>query len=98
MILKSFQPGAHLRKYIREYVVIDLVIDNILIVPVKPYPANPEQCITFYVNGFVTSIDPITRIKEKLPSTVIFGQPVAEFTAHTSIFDVRYPVSTWCLM
>ncbi len=90
MIQKSLRPGVHLQKYIREYVLIHLDIDNSLKVPVKPYPANPEQGITFYINGFVTSIDPITCIAEKRPSTVIFGQPVQmqNLQAYPSIFDV----------
>jgi len=94
MIQQSFLPGPHLQKYIREYVLIHLEIDKNLEVPIKPYPANPEQGITFYVKGFVTSVDPVTSIAEKRPSTVIFGQPISrqnlQPTHEYLMLDIRF--------
>ena len=94
MIQQSILPGAHLIKYIREYVLVHLDIDGNLKVPVKPYPPNPEQGITFYVNGFVTSTDPVTGMAERRPSTVIFGQPVVmqnlQPTHRYLMLDIRF--------
>jgi AraC-like DNA-binding protein len=94
MIQQSFKPGEHLKKYIREYIIIDLEIDPRLRVPVKPYPANPEQGITFYAKGFVTSSDPVTSVFERRPKSVIFGQPLCmqnlQPTHRYLMLDVRF--------
>jgi AraC-like DNA-binding protein len=94
MIQQSFPPSPHLQKYIREYILIHLQIDKNLAVPVKPYPANPEQGITFYVKGFVTSVDPATAIAEKRPSAVVFGQPISmqnlQPTHEYLMLDIRF--------
>jgi AraC-like DNA-binding protein len=94
MIQRSFPPSPHLKKFIREYVLVHLEIDENIFVPVKPYPANPEQGITFYVKGFVTSFNPATRTTEKRPPVVIFGQPVSmqnlQPTHQYLMFDIRF--------
>lgn len=100
MIQQSFTPGPPLQKYIREYILIHLQIDKNLEVPIKPYPANPEQGITFYVKGSVTSVDPLTGISEKRPSTVVFGQPVSrqnlQPTHQYMMLDIRFQPGALC--
>jgi AraC-like DNA-binding protein len=94
MIQQSFPPGPHLQKYIREYILIDLQIDKNLEVPIKPYPANPESGITFYIKGSVTSVDPLTGNAEKRPSSVVFGQPISrqnlQPTHQYIMLDIRF--------
>ncbi len=94
MIQQSFAPGSHLQKFIREYVLIHLDIDKNLEVPVKPYPANPEQGITFYVRGYVTSVNFETGVWEKRPSVVVFGQPISRQNLRPThqylMLDVRF--------
>ena len=94
MIYQSIQPSLHLRRYIREYLLLHFVLDEHTPVPVKPYPAIPEQGITFYVRGFLLCTHPDTNTVEKRPQTVIFGQPVARQNLHPSpeylMFNVRF--------
>ena len=94
MIQQSYLPGPHLQKWIREYVLVHLEIDKNQEVPVKPYPANPEQGITFYVRGFVKSIDSVTGFAMRRPPAVVFGQPISrqnlQPTHQYLMVDVRF--------
>jgi AraC-like DNA-binding protein len=94
LIHRSFSPAPHLKKYIREYILVHLELDEGQVVSVRPYPANPEQGITFYARGHVTATDSITGKSEKRPKAVIFGQPVCRQDLLPSnnylMFDVRF--------
>ncbi len=94
MIHRSFSPAPHLKRYIREYILVHLELDDNQIVSLRPYPANPEQGITFYAKGHVTSTDSETGRSERRPKAVIFGQPVRRQDLLPSnnylMFDVRF--------
>jgi AraC-like DNA-binding protein len=75
MLFKSFTPSASLREHIKEYLMIHLVFDDNTRLPVKNYPANPEEGIWFTVRGNLFSQDPVSNLIEERPTITIFGQP-----------------------
>jgi AraC-like DNA-binding protein len=94
MIYQSIQPSFYLKDYIREYLLLHFVLNENATVPIKPYPAIPEQGITLYVRGFILCSDPENNSIEKRPGTVIFGQPVARQNLQPSadycMFNIRF--------
>jgi len=76
MICERIQPCSQLRDFVREYLTIHLVFDDIGIPPPpKAYPVNPEEGIRFIVRGSLHSEDPESGIIEKMPDITLFGQP-----------------------
>lgn len=94
MIYKFLEPNLHLKEYIREYLLFHFVVDEKISVPVKPYPAVPEQGITFYIKGPLLSETTENSVIEKRAKTVIFGQPVFRQTLHLPneymMFNIRF--------
>lgn len=75
MICKRIKPGLELSNYIKEYLILHVLFDTHDAVPVKSYPVNPEEGITFHVRGNLYSESPELGISETRAQTVIFGQP-----------------------
>lgn len=73
MIYKIIQPAQHLKAFLKEYLLLQLVFDKNAPVPVKPFPANPEQCLVFYIGGAVTAFDPTSGTSKIFPQTAING-------------------------
>lgn len=84
MVYRCFQPSAHLREFIKDYLLIHFQFAKQEIIPIKPYPACPKQGIIFYIKGSVVASNPVTGIAEKRAKTVVFGQPVARQDLHLS--------------
>ena len=82
MIYRSCQPSAHLRDFIRDYLLIHFDFNNLENTPVKPYPVCPKQGIIFYIKGTVVSSIPETGTLDKRAQTVIFGQPLMRQNLH----------------
>lgn len=76
MIYRYIRPSLHLRSYVRDYVLAHLVIDSNKIVPIKPFPAKPEEGFTFYIRSFLISSNPELETIEKRARTYIVGQQV----------------------
>jgi AraC-like DNA-binding protein len=84
MVYLCCRPSAHLREFIKDYLLIHFDFSSNETAPIKPYPACPKQGIIFYVKGSVISIDSVTGISEKRAQTVVFGQTVARQDLHLS--------------
>ena len=82
MIYRCCQPSAHLREYIRDYLLIHFEFNNLENTPVKPYPVCPKQGIIFYIKGTVVASIPKTGTLDKRAQTVIFGQPLMRQNLH----------------
>ena len=76
MIYQFILPSPHLKEYIKEYCFFHFNLDKQTTIPLKPYPACPEQGITFYVRGQLVSKNLESGTSEKRAKTVIFGQPL----------------------
>lgn len=73
MIFKVIQPSAHLQAFVKEYLLLQFVFDKNAPVPVKPFPANPQQCLVFYLRGAVTAFDPTSGTSKIFPKIAING-------------------------
>jgi AraC-like DNA-binding protein len=73
MICKRMKPHPLVTRFIKEYLIIHLKFDESELVPVKAYPINPKQGITFQFRGFLTAETPSFNTKEKRPGVNIFG-------------------------
>lgn len=75
MICKRIKPITELSKYIKEYLILHVLFDTGAAAPVKSYPVNPEEGMTFHVKGSLYAESPELGISETRAQTVIFGQP-----------------------
>lgn len=75
MICKRIQPSPYLSDYLKEFLLLHVAFDEGAAAPVKPYPVNPEEGITFHVLGTLESDTPGTASRQKRATCVIFGQP-----------------------
>lgn len=95
MIFRHIQPSPHLRPYIKVYMLLHFRFNANNPAPVKPFPANPNQGITFYPRGGLMAYDPSNDTLTKRARTVIFGQQVSRLNLHLTqddymMFDVSF--------
>ncbi len=74
MIYQYRQPSYHLRDYVRDYVLAHFVIDTKQSVPLKPFPAKPQDGMLFIIKGFLTANNSRLLLTEKREQTLIVGQ------------------------
>lgn len=79
MIFRIIQPAPPLRQYIRQYMLWHFIFDPKGPQPVKAYPVNPEEGMTFHIRGWVQAesigrADASVSLADKRAKTVVFGQ------------------------
>jgi len=77
MICKRISPGLSVSQYVKEYLLLDMVFDTKAPAPIKAYPVNPEEGMTFQMKGSLIAHSPELNLSETRPKTCIFGQPNA---------------------
>lgn len=75
MICQRVQPSQLVSNYIKEYLLLHMKFDPSDAAPVKAYPVNPEEGITFMLRGTLTATSPELNLEEKKARSYIFGQP-----------------------
>ena len=65
MICKRTKPHSFVTGFIKEYLLVHLKFDEREDAPVKAYPINPKQGITFQFRGLLTAETSSLHIKEK---------------------------------
>lgn len=74
MIFRDVLPAASLRHLVQYYRIRHFIIPDFKLADKKPFPARPEQCITFYPRGSeITEIVPLQH-KVVRPRSVLSGQ------------------------
>ncbi|MFN8353954.1 MAG: helix-turn-helix domain-containing protein [Spirosomataceae bacterium] len=73
-MIRYLYPDALLGKYIKHYFLLDFEFDAHTAVPLKVYPANPEQGLTFHVRGKVFAETPEVGIAGMHAKSVLYGQ------------------------
>jgi hypothetical protein len=75
-------------------VLAHLVIDSNKTVPLKPFPAKPEEGFTFYIKSFLIARNEQLGTIEKRAKTYIVGQQVYrqnfEFSHKFLMFNVQF--------
>lgn len=100
MICKRIQPCPEVREYVREYLTIHLVFDNLdAPPPPKAYPVNPEEGIRFVLRGTLYAEDPNLGTIEKMPRITLFGQPGSRQNLYVTheylMIHVRFQPGAW---
>lgn len=75
MICKRISPASAVSNYVKEYLLVHMIFDNDAPDPVKTYPINPEEGVTFQIIGTLVAESPELELFEKRPKTYVFGQP-----------------------
>ncbi len=84
MIHRLIQPSPHLRTFVKEYLLLHFMFDKTKPIPVKPFPARPQQSIVFYIRGCITAFNPGTGLFTTYPKISINGPQLSRFDFHLS--------------
>ena len=79
MLYQLIHPSAHLRHIIKDYTILRFLFDTNSVVPLKPFPANPDQNLVFYLRGGITAHQPGTGITQKFAKISINGSQISRF-------------------
>lgn len=81
-IYKIIEPAEHLRDYVKDYMLLHFVSDKNLPKPVKPFPANTDHCLVFYIRGSLNSFDLSLNQYELFPKIAVNGSQISPFDFH----------------
>jgi AraC-like DNA-binding protein len=82
MIYKLIQPAPKLRPYIRDYVLLDFLLDPGSPTPVKPFPAHTDQTLVFYLSKKLIARDPETGQQQHFDLMAINGIQTKRLNFH----------------
>lgn len=82
MICKRISPGLFISQYIKEYLLLDMVFDAKAPAPIKAYPVNPEEGMTFQIKGSLIAESPELNLLETRAKACVFGQPQSRQNLH----------------
>lgn len=94
MIYKIIQPANHLQSFVKDYTLFHFLSHNKNSIPVKPFPANTDQCLVFYLRGNVTAFQPKTGTSSTFAKIAINGSQISRFnfqlSSHFLMFVVHF--------
>lgn len=93
MIYKTIQPADHLKPFVKDYLLLRYVFDKNEPTPVKPFPANTQHCLVFYLKGGVTAFNPNTGTYKPFAKTSINGSQISRFYFHLSSDYLMFSVN-----
>jgi AraC-like DNA-binding protein len=98
MVYKIIQPATHLQPFIKDYTLFHFKYDTRDAAPVKPFPANTEQCIVFYLRGSVTAIESKTGTSSTFAKIAVNGSLVSRYdfkiSPHCLLVSVHFQPGT----
>ena len=94
MIYRIIQPAAYLQAFIKDYTLFHFVSGKNDSIPVKPFPANTQHCMVFYLRGTVRAFEPKTGLSTIFAKTAINGSQIARYDFHIApnylMFSVHF--------
>ncbi|MDZ7936580.1 MAG: DUF6597 domain-containing transcriptional factor [Emticicia sp.] len=93
MIYKVIQPSLYLQHFVKDYTLLHFVFDKNISPPTKPFPANTQHCLVFYLRGGITALDPKTGLIKVYPKTSINGSQISRFDFHLSPHYLMFSVN-----
>ncbi len=94
MIYKIIQPAEHLQPFVKDYTLFHFMSDKNDSIPVKPFPANTEHCLVFYLRGSVTAFESKSGISSAFAKIAINGSQISRFdfniSPHFLLFSVHF--------
>ncbi|MCO5949879.1 helix-turn-helix domain-containing protein [Mucilaginibacter flavidus] len=98
MIHSVIPPAPHLKTFVKDYLLLHFVFDNNAPPPVKPFPANTQHSLVFYLRGGIKAFDPKTGTSKTFAKTAINGSQVSRFdfylSPHYLMFAVNFQPGT----
>jgi len=76
MIYKIIQPAEHLQPFVKDYTLFHFMSDKNDSIPVKPFPANTEHCLVFYLRGSVSAFESKSGISSAFAKIAINGSQI----------------------
>jgi AraC-like DNA-binding protein len=77
MICKRIKPELMVNEYVKEYLLLHMKFDSNEPQPIKAYPVNPEEGMTFQIKGAINAESPELEFVEKRSKTYFFGLPAS---------------------
>ena len=84
MIYKIIQPSSHLKAFVKDYSLLHFTFAKNEPTPVKPFPANTQHCLVFYLRGSVTAFNAKSGTHNIFPRIAINGSQISRFDFHLS--------------
>ena len=84
MIYKIIQPSSHLKTFVKDYSLLHFTFEKNEPTPVKPFPANTQHCLVFYLKGSVTAFNSKSGTPNLFARIAINGSQISRFDFHLS--------------
>jgi hypothetical protein len=78
-IYRIIEPSKHLMGFVKDYLLLHFVFNTRILIPLKPFPANTDHCLVFYLRGSVNSWDPVNNKHELFAKIAINGSQISPF-------------------
>jgi AraC-like DNA-binding protein len=82
MIYKLIQPALKLRPYLRDYVLLDFLLDPASSTPITPFPAHIDHSLVFYLSKKLIARDPETGQQQHFDRMAINGIQTKRLNFH----------------
>jgi AraC-like DNA-binding protein len=77
MVVQFYRPCPALQPFVSNYMLMHIQLEKGLPRVVKPYPANPEQCLFFYARDPVEVFNYADKQESTSPLSILVGPQVA---------------------
>ena len=93
MIYKIFPPSLLLKAFVKDYTLLHFKTPANQITPVKPFPANTQHCLVFYLEGSVNACAHDGSRTAVYPKIAINGSQINRFNFHLSSAFLMFSVN-----
>jgi len=84
VIYKIIKASTKLQDFIKDYLLLHFIFDQKSIIPIKPFPANTDHCLVFYLRGSVTAFESKSGISKIFPKISVNASQISRFDFHLS--------------
>jgi hypothetical protein len=84
MLFKIIQPSVYLQPFVKDYFLLHFIFDKNAPAAVKPFPANKDHYLIFYLRGCVTTFNPATGTVNNFARIAINRSQVSNFNFNLS--------------
>src|SRR5580704_18877263 len=84
MIYKIIKASNKLQNFVKDYLLFYFTCDETSVISTKPFPANIDHCLVFYLHGFVTASEAKSGIQKIFPKISINASQISPIDLHVS--------------
>lgn len=93
MIYKIIPPSAVLKAFVKDYTLLHFKAGANQSAPVKPFPANTQHCLVFYLEGSVNAFTHDGSSAAIYPKIAVNGSQINRFNFHLSAAFLMFSVN-----